>query len=263
MNDNLILANVDTWPANDTKIESAITAQSNAANVGADTKGLKGLEYLLFNTHGNDAVLAMYTGSNAANRMAFLNSVAQNLVSEATLLQNAWNNGYLKSFETAPGNDVSSSTSQLVNAIAICLDNLKNMKIGNPIGMGLKVNDSQPHPDLIEYKIAEQSLPVIIANLRAMKSAFDGGSGQGLDDLLNYTKAQNGGQTLSATVDNQFDDAITKANAITPPYSAAVSGQTAQVQDVFNSLKTLIAYFKVDVANGLGVTITFTDTDGD
>jgi uncharacterized protein len=263
MNDNLISPNLDTWPANDSKIENAISAQSNATNVGADTKGLKGLEYLLFDKNGNTAVLAKYTGSDAANRKAFLNSVVQDVVTQSAGLQNGWNTGYLNSFATAKGNDVSSSVSQMVNAIALYLDNIKTLKVGNPIGMGVKVNDNQPHPDKIEYTLAEESLPVMKANVLAMKAAFDGGSGQGLDDLLDYTKAQKNGQNLSAVIDGQFDDVVNKIKLINPPYATAVSTQTAQVQDVFNSLKTLITYFKVDAANNLGVTITFSDTDGD
>lgn len=263
LNDNLISATVDTWPANDTKIETAITAQSTAASVGADTKGLKGLEYLLFDKTGNAAVLAKYTGTGAASRITFLNSVAQDLAAQATNLQKQWTGGYLNTFESAKGNDVSSSVSQVVNTISLYLDEVKNMKIGNPIGMGVKVNDNQAHPDLIEYTIAEESLPVMKANVLAMKAAFDGGSGQGLDDLLNYVKAQKNGQNLSTVVDSQFDDVITKMNLINSPYATAVGSQKQQVQDVFTSLKTLIAYFKVDVANNLGVTITFADTDGD
>jgi predicted lipoprotein len=261
--DNPIEANVETWPVSSSKIEAAITAGSSAATVGADSKGLKGLEYLLFDANGNAAVLAKYAGGTAAAREAFLNSVAQDLSNQAGILQNDWKNSYLSTFESAQGNDVSSSVSQLVNTISLYLDQVKNMKIGNPIGMGVKVNDNKPHPDMIEYTIAEESLPVMTANLRAMKAAFDGGSGQGLDDLLNYVKAQKNGQNLSAVVDGQFDDAINKINAINPPYATAVGSQTQQVQAVFASLKTLIAYFKVDVANNLGVTITFTDTDGD
>ncbi len=263
INDNLIEANVDTWPASGSKIETAVTAGSNATNVGADTKGLKGLEYLLFDKNGNSAVLAKYTGGTAAAREAFLKSVVADVATQAGNLQNAWKNGYLNTFTSAKGNDVSSSVSQLINTISLYLDQVKNMKIGTPIGMGIKVNDNQAHPDMIEYTLAEESLPVMKANIQAMKAAFDGGSAQRLDDLLNYVKAQKNGQNLSAVVDAQFDDVITKMNAITPPYATAVSGQKAQVQAVFTSLKTLIAYFKVDVANNLGVTITFTVTDGD
>lgn len=261
--DNLIESDVDTWPATDSKIEAAITAGTPATAVGADTKGLKGLEYLLFDPTGNAAVLAKYTGTGAAGRAVFLNSVAQDMVTQTGNLQSDWKSSYLSSFESAKGNDVSSSVSQLVNTISLYLDQVKNMKIGNPIGMGVKINDNQPHPTLIEYTIAEESIPVMVANMQAMKAAFDGGSGQGLDDLLNYVKAQNNGQNLSTVVDNQFNDAITKLNAINPPYATAVSTQTAQLQAAFASIKTLIAYFKVDVANNLGVTITFTDTDGD
>ncbi len=221
MNDNLISSNVDTWPANDTKIESAVSAQATAASVGADTKGLKALEYLLFDVNGNTAVLAKYTGADAANRKAFLNSVAQDVATQAADLQNYWTSGYLNSLVTAKGNDVSSSVSQLVNTIALYLDNIKNSKIGNPIGMGVKVNDNQPHPDKIEYTIAEESLPVMLANVQAMKTAFDGGTNQGLDDLLNYLKAQKNGENLSTVVDNQFDDAISKISSINPPYATA------------------------------------------
>lgn len=261
--DNLIEANVDTWPASDSKIETAITAGSSASVVGADTKGLKGLEYLLFDANGNTAVLAKYTGSTAAAREAFLNSVAKDVATQTATLQSDWKGSYLTVFEGAKGNDVSSSVGQLVNTISLYLDQVKNMKIGNPIGMGVKINDSKAHPDQIEYTLAEESLPVMKANIQAMKAAFDGGSGQGLDDLLNYVKATKSGQNLSTVVDAQFDDVITKMNAITPPYATATSSQTQQIQAVFTSLKTLIAYFKVDVANNLGVTITFTDTDGD
>jgi predicted lipoprotein len=264
MNENLISANVDTWPVSDTKIEAAINAQSNAATVGADTKGLKGLEYLLFDKNGNTAVLAKYTGSGAAAREAFLNSVAVELATQTGNLQKAWSSGgYLSSFESAQGNDVSSSVSQIVNIVSQYLDFVKTYKIGTPIGMGVKVNDNLPHPDMIEYTIADQSLPVMKANIQAMKAVFDGGTGQGLDDLLNYVKAQKNGQNLSTVVDSQFDDVINKLNLINSPYATAVSSQKQQVQDVFNSLKILIAYFKVDVANNLAVTITFSDTDGD
>ncbi len=186
MNDNLISANIDTWPANGTKIETAISAQSNATSVGADTKGLKGLEYLLFDKNGNTTVLTKYTGSGAAAREAFLNSVANDLVTQAGNLQKAWSSGYLSSFENAKGNDVSSSVSQIVNTVSLYLDVVKNMKIGNPIGMGVKVNDNQPHPDMIEYTLAEQSLPAMKANIQAMKAALDGASGQGRDDLVKY-----------------------------------------------------------------------------
>ncbi|MGC4023598.1 MAG: imelysin family protein [Cyclobacteriaceae bacterium] len=263
MNDDLISTNIDTWPASDTKIENAITAGSAATIVGANAKGLKALEYLLFDNSGNDAVVEKYMAADSTKRRAFLNSVAQDLVTQTTNLKNYWNDGYLNVFVTAKGNDVSGSVSQLVNTIALYLDNIKNLKVGNPIGKGVKVNDNQIHPDKIEYTLAEESLPVMKSNLQAMKIIFDGDASQGIDDLLDYVKAQKNGQNLSDVVDSQFDDVISKIEAINSPYATALSNQTQQVQDVFDSLKTLIAYFKVDVANNLGVTITFSDTDGD
>lgn len=266
VSDNLWYTQIDTWPVKDTKIETAVSAQSDAASQGSDAKGMKALEYLLFDAGGNQAVLDKYTTDpSAANRKKYLLSVVQNLAATASSLQNAWtgNGAYATAFVSATGNDVSSSVSKLVNAISLYLDEVKNMKVGNPIGMGVKVNDNQPHPDMIEYTIAEQSLPAMKTNLQNMKTAFDGGSGQGLDDLLNYLKAQKNGKNLSVVVDSLFDNIGTQINAINPPYATAVGSQTQQLKDMFGSLKLLISYFKVDIANNLGVTITFTDTDGD
>lgn len=267
MNDQLLSAQIDTWPVNTTKIENAVNTQADAATQGSDAKGLKALEYLLFDKNGNQQVLGKYTGDDeaATNRKKYLASVAQNLVTISSTLQNAWSGDgkYFSTFTSAKGNNVSSSVSLLVNTISLYLDVVKNMKVGNPIGMGVKINDNQPHPDMIEYTLAEQSLPAMKANVQSMKAAFDGGNGQGLDDLLDYVKAQKDGQNLSAVINSTFDDVIAKIDAVTPPYATAVSGQTQQLKDIYNSLKLLIAYFKVDVANNLGVTITFSDTDGD
>ncbi|WP_161603022.1 imelysin family protein [Pedobacter arcticus] len=264
MQTELIAANIDTWPAKPVKMETAVANQIGATGVGADTKGLKGLEYLLFDKNGDAEVLVKYTtATDAVARKAFLNSVSTELVAQATNLNNAWTKGYFTSFINAKGNDVSSSLSQTVNGIALYLDEIKNMKVANPIGIGVKVNDNKSHPDIIEYTLAEQSLEVMRANVLVMKSVFNGGSGQGIDDLLDYVKAQKDGKNLSVVVGAQFDEVIAKIDAVNSPYASAVNNNKQQVQDVFNSLKTLIAYLKVDVANNLGVTITFSDTDGD
>ncbi|HEY0298249.1 MAG TPA: imelysin family protein [Arachidicoccus sp.] len=265
MQTNSLQYPIDTypWPANTTKIETEVSGQGNAATAGTDVEGMKSLEYLLFDKSGNAAVLTKYTtASDAANRKKYLISVATDLQTKTASLKSGWTN-YLSSFVGAKGNDVNSSLSLIINNMSIYLDVVKNMKIGNPIGMGVKLNDNKVHPDQIEYPLSEESLPVMIANMQSMKDVFDGGSGQGIDDLLNYLKAQSNGQNLSTVIDNQFNDAITKLKAINPPYVTAITTQTQQLQAIYTSIKALLAYIKVDMANNLGVTITFTDNDGD
>jgi len=265
LSDNLWYAKIDTWPVNPVKIETAISANADASTQGSDAKGLKALEYLLFDKSGNDAVIAKYQGNDnsVTNRKNYLVSVSKNLSDIATDLKNSWSGSYLTTFTNSKGNDVSSSISLLVNTFSLYLDEVKNLKIGNPIGMGIKVNDGQPHPDKIEYLLTEESLAAMVANMQTMKSAFNGGNGQGLDDLLDYVKAQKSGQNLSKVVNDLFDNIIGKMNAISTPYATAVTNQTTQLNAIYDSLKQLIAYFKVDIANNLGVTITFSDTDGD
>lgn len=265
MLDNQSAANINTWPIDTSKVQTAINAQASASTQGADAKGLKALEYLLFDRNGNQAVLAKYTSAtDATNRKNYLLSVAETISGVATNLQTAWTGTYLNTFITAQGNNVGSSVSLMVNSMAFFMDQVKNMKVGSPIGMGAKVNDNLPHPDLIEYPIAELSIPAMNANLQSMQTVLDGGTnGPGLKDLLNNINAQQNGQSLATVGDNEFTDAITKVNAITPPFAAATSNQTQKLKDAYTSLKQLIVFYEVDVASDCGISITFNDTDGD
>jgi predicted lipoprotein len=266
MTDNLWAPEIDTWPIDTGKIQTAISSLANASAQGGDSKGLKALEYLLFDVNGNQAVLAKYTGPSAANMKSYLSSVMGQITLVAAALQTAWtgNGNYINTFITATGNSVSSSVSLLINSTAFYLDEVKNAKVGSPIGMGVRVNDNQPHPNLIEYPIAELSIPAMKANIQSMQSVFDGGgAGTGLRDLLNFVGAVQNGQNLSTVVDTEFVSAINEVNGITPPYAAATVNQTQQLKNLYTALKLLVANYKVNVSNNLGVAITFADTDGD
>jgi predicted lipoprotein len=269
MTDNLWAQTIDTWPIDTGKVQTAISSQANATTQGADSKGLKTLEYLLYDANGNQAVLAKYANGNAlaANQKSYLSSVMASVASTATALQSSWtgSGNYLNSsFILAQGNNVGSSVSLLVNSIAFYMDQVKNMKIGSPIGMSVKVNDNQPHPNLIEYPLSGLSLPAINANLVSMKAVLDGGStGPGLKDLLNFINAQQNGQSLSIVGDNDFVTSINEINAITPPFAMALTNQSQQLQTAFLSLRVLIVYFEVDAAGDCGISITFNDNDGD
>ncbi|MEO6851188.1 MAG: imelysin family protein, partial [Mucilaginibacter sp.] len=164
LSDNLWYAKIDTWPVNPGKIENAVSTNVDASTQGSDVKGLKALEYLLFDKKGKAAVLAKYQGTDVAitNRKNYLVSVSKNISAMATDLANAWSSSYSNTFSNSKGNDVSSSVSLLVNTFSLYLDEVKNLKIGNPIGMGIKVNDGQPHADKIEYLLTEESLQVML-----------------------------------------------------------------------------------------------------
>lgn len=263
INDKLWTVQINTWPVKAYKIETAITANASASTQGADAKGMKALEYLLFDTSFSTALQQLSSAPGAVDRANYTASVIADLDAKASVLAQDWAKTYREEFVQAQGNDVSSSLGLLVNAIALNLDEVKNMKVGNTVGLGVKVNDNLSHPDLVEYARANVSLSAMQQNLISLKNAFNGGAGQGIDDLLNFVQAKKDGQDLSVMVNAQFDDALTKISGLQQPFQLAVVSQKQDVVSLFQSLKKLIAFFKVDIANNLGVTITFSDTDGD
>jgi predicted lipoprotein len=42
-----------------------------------------------------------------------------------------------------------------------------------------------------------------------------------------------------------------------------VRTETAQIEGAYDAIKSLLVLIKVDMANKLGITITFSDADGD
>lgn len=270
MEDQLLQAKIDKWPVDRDKIETAISSGTTINNDyintrGASEKGMKALEYLLFNfNEGNATVLAqLSTGTDAAKRMDYLVALAQNLQQQANTLYTAWDpagGNYLGQFVAADGNDVSSSIGKLVNAFAFYTDVIKNMKVGDAIG---KMGDDNPHPDMVELYESGTSLATIKGNLKSMERVFRGGDGQGFDDLLNHLNAQRNGSKLSEVVMASWQQLYIRTDAIGSPLQNAVTGEKARVEELWTALKEHLVYIKVDMVNNLGVALTFTDDDGD
>lgn len=270
MEDQLLQAKIDKWPVDRDKIETSISSATTINNDyistrGASEKGLKALEYLLFDFDGgNSAALAKLTSeTGAAKRMDYLEALTQNLQQQASTLFKAWDpagGNYLQQFVSADGNDVSSSIGRLVNAFAFYTDVIKNLKVGNAIG---KMGDDNAHPDKVELYESGTSLSTIELNLKSMERLFKGGDGQGFDDLLNHLNAQRNGSKLSEVTLASWERILGKTDAISSPLQTSVTGERAKVEELWSALKEHLVYIKVDMVNNLGVALTFTDDDGD
>lgn len=270
MEDQLLQPKIDKWPVNTAAIEANISSATTIDNdyintKGSSEKGLKALEYLLFDFDaGNTAVLEkLTTASSATNRLAYLKALAQNIQEQSNKLYTAWSpsgGNYLSQFVNADGNDVSSSVGKLVNVFAFYIDVVKNLKVGNAIG---KMTDDMPHPDMVELYESNRSMQALKLNLQSMEQVFKGGSGQGFDDLLNHMKAQRNGSYLTEVTLAGWQNIYTKADAITTPLQVAVTSDNSKVQALYTSLKEQLVFIKVDMVNNLGVALTFSDDDGD
>ncbi|MCX6183028.1 MAG: imelysin family protein [Bacteroidetes bacterium] len=260
---------IDKWPTNQTFIDNNINGIStlNEAFVesqGSTAKGFPAIEYLVFNTNGDSLVLKNFTTDiNATRRMDYLIALTLNLQTKATYLLQTWND-YLPDFETTVRTDIYGSLSKLINAQSSLLEQIVNTKLGYPLG---KTNGDVAIPESVEDYLSKESVNDIRINLAGIQEAylcsFGGNSGKGLRDFLNYNEAKKGDDLLSTVIDNKFAECFAALDKISSPLSGAVNSQKTDVEDLYIKIRDLLILYKSNMADDLGVTITFNDNDGD
>lgn len=273
--DLLLRTSIDAWPVNTANIETVINTTSTIDNAYIEqrsiyTKGLKAVEYLLFDPSGDNAsLISRYTGGGLSeNRKSYLTALSENLHHKATEVYEAWapeKGNYVSVFINASGTDVGSSLGKLVNQMVGLTDQIANMKLATPLGI---TNGGVTQPDLVESPQSGTSLEEIKYNLTSLENTFlgrtvAGQDQQGPDDLLASLGATYNGQPLVRVIRKKMDSAIARINSIPPPLEEAVNNDPEAVNEAYTTVKELLVLLKVDMASSLGVLITYTDNDGD
>lgn len=264
----MLRTNINIYPTATTQIENNIGGTYNlqaTANLAA--KGLPALDYLLYGKASEAAVLALYTSdAKAANRKKYLQDVANLVKEHAEAVYDGWTSGnYAATFKQSPGTAVGSAVGNLVNQLNYEIDLTKRAKVGIPAG---KFTAGTPLPEKVEAYFSGTSLELLRKNIQAQKNIFLGQSaagtnGPGLDDYLNYVGAKYNNQSLAAAIEQQYEAALTASNAIPVPLTEAVTTHPQLVSKVYEEMQKLIVLTKTDMPAALGVTISYTDNDGD
>ena len=273
VDDSLLHNRLDNRPARTTFIEEAVAGtvsidDAYIESIGSSSIGLGAMEYLLFDPEGgSEAVLARYTtAENAERRRDYLLAVAQNLPVKATALLQVWTpdgQNYAQAFIQADmdGGELQGSLNMLVNQMIADLEEIITTRLGKPTG---NTANGQARPDLVESPFAFWSLPRIKATLGTMHAIYTGSDGVGFDDYLDFLGAQTAdGTPLSQAIEAQFITTLTAFAAIEGTLHTAVTDHPDQVNAAYEEVRTLLVLLKVDMANHLGVTLTFNDNDGD
>lgn len=263
------LTQIDSSPANIPFIEGYMDVEEIgtidaefAEFLGSSSKGLPTLEYLIF---ADDALAQLTANQNrldySAALAAVLNRVAAILLDEWTL----GNEGYGDRFVNADdaGDDVRSSLSMLTNEMIAELEDVAQFWLGEPLGYR---TGGEPQPDLVEAPYSQASVDKLIANLEGFQMAFNGMKPDetlSLADYLDFLGATFEGEPLAEVINAQVEIAITTLQAIDAPLQTAVLEETELVETAYIEARTLLRLVKTDMANQLGVTVTFSDNDGD
>ena len=227
-------------------------------SLGSTTKGLAAIEYLIFPSEGDEAPRDRL-GDPA--RRAFLTALTGNLASRAVELYRFWApeaGDYVQSFREndSDGADIQGSISLLANEMIELLEMVMRTRLGMPMG---ETTDGVPRPEEVESSRSGASLALMTASIESVHRAFEGG----LDDYVDYLDRSPEAERLSPAIRAQLEVVLNALSRIPPPLSQAVTESPTEVLLTYESMRELLVLVKTDMAALLGITVTFSDNDGD
>ena len=268
----LLRQTINTFPTDTVQINSNISLGTytfgSAANI--DAAGFPALDFLLFGTGSNDAEIlnAFTVDLYFANRKSYLNDVVEYIESNLDAVYNAWissGGNYISTFKNASGTDVGSSTGMLVNDLNFDYENLKNFRIGIPLG---KQTLDIPLPEKVEVLYGKYASELSRHSIRNIENIYlgrsrSGNDGQGLDDYIAFIKANYNGGSLNDAIKFRLSEAKTALDNMPDDFGDAVVNNSTTVNDAYLKIVQLLVLLKTDMPSALGILITYQDNDGD
>lgn len=256
---------IATFPVSATKIENVITNNNaNFTDFNRDARGFLAIEYLIFDLNDNNTNI-VNSFTNSQNRKTFLTNTIQNIQSRVNTVLNAWNGGYTSEFIQNNRTDVGSSTSIFYNEFVKSFEQIKNLKVGLPLGK--KSTQSQVFPDKVEAYYSGKTLKMISNHLTAIENIWRGKAKNGTIGLgfKDYLASVEGGNALINSTETQLNAVKTALNNINTNtrISAQVQNLPANFDNLHTELQKHTRFFKSDMSSLLGIAITFASGDGD
>lgn len=267
------VAAIDYWPARPHLLQRALQASASMTlarveSLGARAKGLPALEYLLFDPQSDAAaVLERFReGPPAASRCAYLVALTAHLAQQAQFVVQLWRPEGLDFVGevaragrgSATYRSVHQAISALVNHLLQAVETLQNKKIAKP----LRGNGRTPWPQAAEAWRSGYSVAHMVGSLAGAFHLYSGAGNTpdriGFDDYLTAL-----GSPLGRNITQHFESALEAVRAIPSPLHVAVVDQPEKVNVAYEAVHALLILLKVDMTNLLGVTVDFSDNDGD
>lgn len=245
------------WPVSAAEIEELIADSSVeidydrlARRIGADQRGLGAVDYLL----GPPGAAALDDLADR-RRCAYLAGVAEVAAAEAALLPADWTadfegeGPYRAVFADPDGTGLD----DVVNDAVFLLEAITDLELGIALGeMGAEAD-----PSRIAEGPAGLGAADLVGRLEGLKAVLIGADEAtgGLSPLL--------GDDLTGRLAARFASAAAAVAAIEPPLLDAVEASPQTVSAARAAIKDLQVTVATEVVSRLGVTIGFSDADGD
>ena len=253
------------WPIAVDEIEELIADTSLALDrdrianrIGADQRGLGAVEHVLHTgaegaaaTSDSD-VLEVLHGSRRCDYLRALTGV---ISEEASLLAAGWTTSWDggEAYRDQFSSPDSDGLDSVVNDSLFLLEAITDLELGAAIG----AMDRDPNPEAIDEGPAAAGVEGLIARLDGVRAVLVGDEtgGEGLAPLL--------GDDIAGRLRDRLSVARAAAGAVDPPLRTAAAESPKLVAAARDAIKSVQITVATEVVSHLGVTVGFSDADGD
>lgn len=264
----------NSFPTKTVEIEQNIISTPNLDLPSTySQQGFPALDYLI-NGLGNDAeTVARYTtASDAALRIAYLNTLTERIKSIFNTINDGWyTGGYRAKFVGNTELNAGSPTSHLINAFVYHYEkHLRSGKIGTPSDAFGAAGKTFPEEVEAYYK-KDLSKTLAKTSHQAVIDVFNGKSFKTGTEVYSFKAHLNAlgatdsktGENLSAIINTQFVTVEEKLNVLSDNFAQQITNDNIKMLYTFNAMQTTVRLLKVDMVSAMSVTITYVDSDGD
>lgn len=253
---------VAIFPVRTAAIDAIIAGGAyNLNDFNRDTRGLMAMEYLLFSPEA--VSLERLQAPSARNYLISLTSHFQSSIANVL---SAWEKDYRSVFVSSLGTDIGSSTGLLYNDFVKSFENLKNFKLGLPLGK--RPGQTGPDSTLSEARFSDQSFSGISLHFQSILRIWNGKSLQGSETgpgFKQYLENSEGGPELVAATLTQLGSIKAALDAIprNASFNNMLKNADSRLETAHTELQKLTRYLKSDMSSILGISITYSSGDGD
>ncbi|MEM9565551.1 MAG: imelysin family protein [Actinomycetota bacterium] len=252
------------WPIAPDEIEELIVDPSAeltldylGTRIGADQRGLGAIEYLVAG-EPSEAADALAD----PDRCAYLTGITEVVAEEATLLAGDWTTGEVDGEPTREAFVADEGgVDSLVNDSLFLLEAMSDLELGRGLGL---VSSGEPDPEAIVEGAGGYGADDLAAHLIGLRAVLVGAAA-GADDADNSA----GGlaplltDELVSRLTTELDAADAAVAAVDGPLRQAATERPGQVTAARDAIKAVQITVATEVVAQLGVTIGFSDADGD
>ena len=150
----------------------------------------------------------------------------------------------------------SAAVADVVRTLYFLIRDIVDVRLAS--AMGLRQDPADP--SAIPGTSADNGLNDIRHELMGMRGVYEGSGDEGLGivDLVSQLS-----EDTDARLRNEFDAATAAMDAVNDPFRSAAVQRTPQVQSLYERLLDVQRTIATEIVSLLGVSIGFTDTDGD